>query len=79
VSPAIHGRAYELLEMDASYGLADCPDEASVKVQVEAMRRGDLRGANVTVPWKQVAYDLADVHDQTAQDVGVANVLARNE
>lgn len=78
VSPAIHGRAYELLGLQASYSLIDCPDEISVGAQVERMRNGELRGVNVTVPWKQVAYDLADVHSETARDVGVANVLARD-
>lgn len=79
VSPAIHGRAYELLGIEADYSLVDCPNEAAVRVQVERIRSGELRGANVTVPWKQAAYDLADVHSDTARDVGVANVLARDE
>jgi shikimate dehydrogenase len=79
VSPAIHGRAYELLGVQASYSLVDCPDEVSVRAQVDRIRSGELRGANVTVPWKQVAYDLADVHSDTARDVGVANVLARDD
>lgn len=74
----IHGRAYELLDIDASYGLADCPTEGDVAQVVERIRSGDLTGANVTVPWKKLAYDLADIHDRTALDVGVANVLSRD-
>jgi shikimate dehydrogenase len=78
ISPAIHREAYRLLGREAEYSLVDCPDEEAVRVQVEAIRRGELSGANVTVPWKQTAFDLADVHDATASDVGVANVLARD-
>jgi len=77
VSPAIHHQAYELLGREAQYDLCDCPDEEAVRVQVEAIRTGKLRGANVTVPWKKVAYNLADELHQSAIDVGVANVLSR--
>jgi shikimate dehydrogenase len=78
ISPVIHQRAYDLLGVVAHYSLADCPTEKDVANVVEQIRRGELRGANVTVPWKQVAFDLADHHHQTALDVGVANVLARS-
>jgi shikimate dehydrogenase len=42
------------------------------------LRRGDLAGANVTVPWKQVALAGADRVDASASAVGAANVLARD-
>lgn len=77
ISPVIHQHAYDLLGVEAHYSLADCPTEKDVADVVEKIRHGELRGANVTVPWKQVAFDLADRHHQTALDVGVANVLAR--
>lgn len=79
ISPAIHRRAYELLGVSAEYTLRDCIDEEMVRAVVGEIRQGKLQGANVTVPWKQVAFDLADLHDRTARDVGVANVLARDE
>ncbi len=79
ISPAIHNFAYSLLDVDAQYGLADCPSADDVEAVVTQIRTGVLDGANVTVPWKQVAYDLADEHDATARDVGVANVLTRGD
>lgn len=79
VSPVIHHAAYEQMSFDAQYGLVDCPDEAAVHAQVEEIRRGELCGANVTVPWKKVAFDAADELDESAWRVGVANVLARTE
>lgn len=79
ISPAIHQYAYDLLGVHAEYSLADCPTEADVAAVVLRIRKGELDGANVTVPWKRVAFDLADRHDQTARDVGVANVLTRDE
>lgn len=77
VSPAIHHAAYEQLGTDAAYTVVDCPDEAAVRAQVDALRCGELSGANVTVPWKQLAFELADEIHTTAARVGVANVLAR--
>lgn len=77
LSPAIHGAAYAELGVDARYELLDAPDEAAVGRAVDAVRRGDLAGANVTVPWKQVALALADRADASASDVGAANVLVR--
>jgi shikimate dehydrogenase len=77
LSPAIHGAAYAELGLDARYDLLDAPDEAAVGRAVAAVRRGELTGANVTVPWKQVALALADRADASASDVGAANVLAR--
>jgi len=77
VSPVIHQAAYDELGMDARYGLEDCADEEAVLRQVEKIRSGELAGANVTVPWKKVAFDAADEWDQSAEDVGVANVLCR--
>ena len=77
VSPAIHHAAYEQLGIDAQYRAVDCPDRAAVEAQVHALRNGLIGGANVTVPHKQLAFELADEIDPTAARVGVANVLAR--
>lgn len=79
ISPVIHQTAYDLLGVHAEYSLVDCPTLADVAAVVARIRSGELDGANVTVPWKQAAFDLADDHDQTARDVGVANVLSRDD
>lgn len=78
VSPAIHHAAYTQLGIDAQYDLVDCPDVAAVQAQVALIRSGEISGANVTVPWKRVAFDAADEVDESAARVGVANVLARS-
>lgn len=77
VSPAIHQAAYQQLGIEAEYGVVDCPDRAAVQIQIDALRRGELSGANVTVPWKQLAFELADEIHPTAKRVGVSNVLSR--
>jgi shikimate dehydrogenase len=77
LSPAIHGAAYTELGLDARYELVDGPDEAAVGRVVDAVRSGTIAGANVTVPWKQVALRLADRADPSASEVGAANTLVR--
>jgi len=79
VSPAIHSAAYRELGVDAEYTLVDAPTEAEVLRQVARVASGELTGANVTVPWKQVALRAASTLDETAASAHAANVLARNE
>lgn len=76
VSPQIHGAAYEALGRSGRYDLFDAVDEAAVKSVVERIRRGEVRGANVTVPWKKLALELADERAASAEAIGAANVLS---
>lgn len=77
LSPVIHHAAYRELDLPHRYELVDCPDEASVVKVVDALRSGEIAGANVTIPWKRLALSLADMVAPSVQRVGVANVLAR--
>ncbi|MES1175118.1 MAG: shikimate dehydrogenase [Myxococcales bacterium] len=77
LSPVIHQAAYHALGLPHRYELEDCPDEAAVVKVVEALRRGEIAGANLTVPWKRLAVKLADMVAPSAQRVSVANVLVR--
>jgi shikimate dehydrogenase len=77
ISPELHGAAYASLGASHAYEKRDCPDEAAVRREVEALRRGDLAGINVTVPWKRVALALADRQHELAAQIGAANVLVR--
>jgi len=79
ISPVIHQAAYQALGLSHHYELADCPDEAAVSKVVDALRKGEIAGANVTIPWKRLAMKLADRVAPSAQRVGVANVLVRGE
>lgn len=77
LSPAIHEAAYDALGRAGRYELLDAPDAAAVLAQVERLRRNEVQGANVTVPWKRLALSVADRVDESAREVGAANVLAR--
>lgn len=77
ISPAIHQAAYHALGLPHRYELCDCPDEAAVVKVFEALKSGEIAGANVTIPWKRLALKLADVVTPSVQRIGAANVLAR--
>jgi shikimate dehydrogenase len=76
LSPAIHRAAYDELGLaEHRYVAVDCPDVAAVAAQLGALRRGDVAGANVTVPWKRLALESADEVHPSAAATGAANVL----
>jgi shikimate dehydrogenase len=77
VSPAIHGAAYRALGVQHRYEVCDCPAADDVRAQVARLRAGEIAGANVTVPHKRLALELADASDASARATGVANVLSR--
>lgn len=76
VSPAIHAAAYRALGLNHRYEVRDCPSPEHVRAQLRELRSGQIAGANVTVPWKRLAIELADRADDSALRTGVANVLA---
>ena len=77
LSPVIHRAAYRLLGEAHEYALIDAPTEADVEQVIQALRGGELRGVNVTIPWKRQAYAMADRRSPLAERLGVANVLAQ--
>lgn len=79
VSPAIHGAAYRALGAPHRYEVRDCPTPDHVRAQVASIRSRAIAGANVTVPWKRLALELADRADDSARATGVANVLSCDE
>lgn len=76
LSPTMHGAAYAALGLPHRYILLDCPTEQDVRAVVERLRSGELAGANVTLPWKRLALELADERAPAAAEVGAANVLS---
>ncbi|MBQ6524639.1 MAG: shikimate kinase, partial [Atopobiaceae bacterium] len=67
-SPQIHARLgstpYALIEKE--------PDEVR-----DYLRSGDWSGLNVTIPYKRIATEVADVQSPRVERLGVANTLVR--
>jgi shikimate dehydrogenase len=77
ISPELHAAAYRTLGVPHVYEKTDCPDEAAAERAIDALRRAEVGGINVTVPWKRLALKAADRQDDLARQIGAANVLLR--
>jgi shikimate dehydrogenase len=73
-SPAMHNAAFAALGMDWSYEAIDV-EPARFSEVVRALPAQGYAGANVTIPHKVRALELADSASATAQAVGAANTL----
>lgn len=72
-SPVLHRTAYRLLGLDWEYGARDVV--AADLPGIVSSLDDDWRGLSLTMPLKQVAYDLADTRDAIAELTGTVNTL----
>lgn len=75
-SPAIHTAALAALGIDGTYS-ARRVDDRGMTEAVDEVRYGRLTGANVTMPHKQLAFELSDRVSETALRSGAVNTLVR--
>ena len=75
LSPVIHNAWIEAARLDAVYAAFAPPDEAAFETLVAFGRAGMLAGVNVTAPFKEQAFALADSASAEATASGSANVL----
>jgi shikimate dehydrogenase len=75
-SPAMHGAAYRALGLPHTYERLET-SEAQLADRVDALRRGDFAGLNVTVPHKSKVLKLVDEVHASARATGAANTLVR--
>ncbi len=74
LSPVIHRAAYSALGASHDYAVCDCATDEDVRAQLARLRRGEIAGANITLPHKRLALTLADHADELAAATGAANV-----
>ena len=73
-SPALHNAAFRVLGIDANYEAWDVPPEGLPNA-IEALRRADCMGANVTAPHKQAAVPLVDEVSDEVRALGALNTI----
>lgn len=79
LSPRIHGMFAEQFRMALDYRRVHV-DVGGFDQAVDSFRAGGGQGANVTVPFKLEAWELADDHSERAGIAGAANTLSfRND
>lgn len=75
LSPVIHNAWIEAAGLDAAYVAFSPADEAAFDTLVAAGRAGFVRGVNVTAPFKEQAFALADTTSETARISSSSNLL----
>jgi shikimate dehydrogenase len=75
LSPVIHNVWLEAGGIDGAYVAFAPKDAAGFETLVAAGRAGLIAGVNVTAPFKEQAFALADEAAATAQMTGSANIL----
>ena len=78
LSPRLHALFAAQYGIALEYVAIDAPPERFAETARKFFDEGGC-GANVTLPDKRLAFELADVHTQAAQRAGVANVLTRQD
>ena len=76
LSPRLHALFAAQCGIALEYVAIDAPPERFVEIARTFFDEGG-RGANVTLPDKGLAFELADARTRAAQRAGVANVLTR--
>ena len=75
LSPLLHSAWLEAAGLNASYEAMPAETEADFDALVARGRAGDLRGFNITAPWKERALAAADTVSDTARRAGSVNLL----
>ncbi|MGL5099673.1 MAG: shikimate dehydrogenase family protein, partial [Fusobacteriaceae bacterium] len=79
LSPKLHKIFFQEMEIGAEYGIEDGYYEENkgefLKCIIDKIRRGDLEGANITVPYKEEILKYIDVLDSEAEKIGSVNTL----
>jgi shikimate dehydrogenase len=75
-SPLVHNQAFADNHMDAVY-LAFAPGD--IKKAMDAVRQFNIRGASVTIPFKQSVMRYLDWIDEPALAIGAVNTIVNRE
>ncbi len=78
LSPAMHNAAFRAVGLDWRYVKLPVPPPRFAEV-VAALPGSGYRGANVTIPHKLAALELADRASAAAREIGAANTLTFRE
>ena len=78
LSPVLHNAALAALGIEGTYE-ARRVDRSGLLRMADEVRRGRLDGANITMPHKQMAAQLADDLDSVSAKTGSVNTWVRDE
>ena len=74
ISPFIHNLAYELTATNAAYLAWDIAEE-DLESTISQIRKLDMIGANISMPYKQKVFPYLDEVDEMALKIGSVNTI----
>lgn len=74
ISPALWNSAFESLGVDASYHAANV-DECQIQEALKGIKALNIKGANVTAPYKEIAAASCYKLHGIANEIGVVNTI----
>ena len=78
LSPVIHNKAFEHLDIDASYEVFEV-DEKSLDSFMKKLRDGDICGVSVSLPYKEKILEYLDEIDDDALRIGAVNTIVKKD
>lgn len=76
LSPVMHNAAFKALKLDAKYEVFDTPEE-KLDDFFARLRKGEISGCNVTVPYKEKALEFVSGRTSTVNAIGALNTVVR--
>ena len=76
LSPLMHNAAYKEMKIDASY-VPVCVKH--LEDAIERIRRGDIEGASITIPFKTAIIPFLDEVEGSAQKIGAVNTICHDD
>ena len=78
ISPFIHNLAYELTATNAAYLAWDIAEE-DLESTISQIRKLDMIGANISMPYKQKVFPYLDEVDEMALKIGSVNTIVHRD
>ena len=78
LSPIMHNAAIKFLELDLIYIAIPCKNE-DFQIVINALKRINCKGLNITIPFKEKAFNLCDEISPVAEKIKAINTLKINQ
>ncbi|MGK7391432.1 MAG: shikimate dehydrogenase [Candidatus Cyclobacteriaceae bacterium M2_1C_046] len=76
LSPLMHNTAARYYDLEAEYHAIELK-QSELSSLAAHLNKESFRGANITIPYKQLLIDFMDRLDSTASDIGAVNTIVR--
>jgi shikimate dehydrogenase len=78
MSAVMHNAAFRMLNLDFKYELLEVKPGALRRTALNTLVDAQVRGANVTIPYKVAIMEYLNVIDQEASKIGAVNTIVNN-